>query len=49
MELHAVPLSGDHVPQVARGEGDGGQEVYLAARALADYLGVRFVTGTPAS
>jgi hypothetical protein len=41
VELHAVRLSGDHVPHVARCEGDGDAETYQAARALAEMVGVR--------
>ena len=40
VELHAIHLSGDGVPHVARAEGDGEQELYLAARALAEMVGV---------
>ena len=41
VELHAVHRSGDGVPHVARCEGDGEQETYLAARALAEMAGLR--------
>jgi hypothetical protein len=41
VELHAVHLSGDHIPHVARAEGDGEQELYLAARALAQMVRLR--------
>ena len=40
VELQAVHLSGDGVPHVARCEGDGEQETYLAARALAEMVGM---------
>jgi hypothetical protein len=40
VELHAVHLSGDGIPHIARCEGDGEQETYLAARALAEMVGV---------
>lgn len=39
--LHAVHLSGDHIPHVARCEGEGEEELYLAACALAEMVGVR--------
>jgi len=35
VELHAVHLSGDRVPHVARCEGDGEAETYQAGRGLA--------------
>jgi hypothetical protein len=40
VELHAVHLSGDQIPHVARAEGDGDQETYLAAHALAEMVGI---------
>jgi hypothetical protein len=40
VELHAVHLSGEGVPHVARCEGDGEQELYQAARALAAMVGI---------
>ena len=40
VELRGVHLSGDGVPHVARADGDGEQELYLAARALAEMLGI---------
>ena len=41
VELHAVHLSGDKVPHVARCEGGGDDETYLAACALAEMVGLR--------
>src|SRR3954462_3794643 len=41
VELHAVRLSGDEIPHVARCEGDGEEELYQAASALAEMVGVR--------
>jgi len=41
VELHAVHLSGDGIPHVARCEGDGEQELRLAACALAEMVGLR--------
>ena len=42
VELHAVPLSGDGVPHVARCEGDGKAELHQAAMALAEMVAVSF-------
>lgn len=41
VELHAVGLSGEEIPHVARCEGDGDEELYLAACALAEMVGLR--------
>jgi hypothetical protein len=41
VELHAVRLSGDEIPHVAGCEGDGEEELYQAACALAEMLGMR--------
>ena len=41
VELHAVRLSGEDIPHVARCEGDGVEELYLAACALAEMVGLR--------
>lgn len=41
VELHAVHLSGDHIPHIARCEGDGRAETYQAARALAEMVGLQ--------
>jgi len=40
VELHAVQLSGDQIPHVARCEGDREAETYQAARALAEMVGL---------
>lgn len=36
VELHAVHLSGDEIPRASRCEGDGEEQLYLAACALAE-------------
>jgi hypothetical protein len=41
VELHAVRLSGDEIPHVARCEGEGDEELYQAACALAEIVGMR--------
>jgi hypothetical protein len=41
VEVHAVHLSGDEAPHVAKCEGDGDAETYQAARALAAMVGIR--------
>jgi hypothetical protein len=41
VELHAVHLSGDEDPLVARCEGDGDLETYQSVRALAAMVGIR--------
>jgi hypothetical protein len=40
VELHAVHLSGDRIPHVARCEGDGEAKTYLPAMALAEMVGL---------
>ena len=41
VELHAVHLSGEGIPHVARCEGNGEAELYRAACALAEMVGGR--------
>jgi hypothetical protein len=41
VEVHAVRLTGDKVPHVARCEGDGDEELCLAACELAGMVGLR--------
>jgi hypothetical protein len=41
VELHAVHLTGDEIPHVARCEGDGDDQVYQAACARAEMVGMR--------
>jgi hypothetical protein len=48
VELHAVHLSGDGIPDAARCEGDGGAQTYQAARALAAMVEVTVEEGPSA-
>jgi hypothetical protein len=41
VELHAVRLSSDEIPHVARCEGDGDEATNKAACALAEMVGLR--------
>ena len=44
VEMHAVPLPGEHKPQIARcNDGDGPEEDYRCACLLADAVGIDLV------